>query len=58
LSVNDTLNLVVDTVHTHTTYPFPEKVGQEGDQALKYEGDLLVLSPYKTATQRVKVRCV
>jgi oligosaccharyltransferase complex subunit alpha (ribophorin I) len=58
LSVNGTVNLVVETVLTHTTYPWPEKVGQENAQSLKYEGDLLVLSPYKTATQRVKVRCV
>jgi len=56
LSVNSTVNLVVETVHTHTTYPWPPQAGQESDQALKYEGDLLVLSPYKTATQRIKVR--
>ncbi|KAI0005075.1 oligosaccharyl transferase alpha subunit [Russula compacta] len=56
LSINATVNLVVETVHTHSTYPWPEKVGQESDQALKYEGDLLVLSPYRTATQRIKVR--
>jgi len=56
LSINATVNLVVETVHTHTTYAWPEKVSQEHDQALKYEGDLLVLSPYKTATQRIKVR--
>jgi oligosaccharyltransferase complex subunit alpha (ribophorin I) len=58
LSINGTVNLVVETVHTQTTYAWPEKVGQEHDQALKYEGDLFVLSPYKTATQRIKVRCV
>jgi oligosaccharyltransferase complex subunit alpha (ribophorin I) len=56
LSVNSTINLVVETIHTHTTYAWPAKVGQEQDQGLKYEGDLLVLSPYKTATQRIKVR--
>ncbi len=58
LSANGTVNLVVETVHTHTTYPWPQTAGQENDQSLKYEGDLLVLSPYKTATQRVKVRWV
>ncbi|KAI9513334.1 oligosaccharyl transferase alpha subunit [Russula earlei] len=56
LSVNGTVNLVVETVLTHTTYPWPEKATQENDQALKYEGDLLVLSLYKTTTQRIKVR--
>lgn len=48
----------METVHTHTTHAWPAQVSQENDQALKYEGDLLVLSPYKTATQRIKVRCV
>ena len=58
LSVNGTVNLVVETVLTHTTYPWPETVSQKDEQSLKYEGDLLVLSPYKTATQRIKVRYV
>jgi oligosaccharyltransferase complex subunit alpha (ribophorin I) len=56
LSVNGTVNLVVETILTHTTYPWPEKASQKDEQSLKYEGDLLVLSPYKTATQRIKVR--
>ncbi|KAH9965868.1 oligosaccharyl transferase alpha subunit [Russula dissimulans] len=56
LGVNGTVNLVVETVLTHITYPWPQKVSQEDDQALKYEGDLLVLSQYKTTTQRIKVR--
>jgi oligosaccharyltransferase complex subunit alpha (ribophorin I) len=56
LSINGTVNLVVEAIHTHTTYAWPKEVGQEADQALKYEGDLLVLSPYKTTTQRIKVR--
>jgi len=43
-----TVTLVVETVHAHTTYPWPQKIGQENEQSLKYEGDLLVLSPYKT----------
>ncbi|KAI0268194.1 oligosaccharyl transferase alpha subunit [Gloeopeniophorella convolvens] len=56
LGVNGTVNLVVETVLTHTTYPWPEKAAQSEPQSLKYEGDLFVLSPYKTVTQRVKVR--
>jgi len=58
LGVNGTVNLVVETVLTQTTYPWPEKASQKEEQSLKYEGDLLVLSPYKTATQRIKVRYV
>ncbi|KAH8999039.1 oligosaccharyl transferase alpha subunit [Lactarius akahatsu] len=56
LGVNGTVNLVVESVLTHTTYPWPEKASQKDEQSLKYEGDLLVLSPYRTATQRIKVR--
>jgi oligosaccharyltransferase complex subunit alpha (ribophorin I) len=58
LGVNGTINLVVETVLTHTTSPWPEQAAQQDDQSLKYEGDLFVLSPYKTVTQRIKVRYV
>ncbi|KAA1466496.1 oligosaccharyl transferase alpha subunit [Dentipellis sp. KUC8613] len=56
LSVNATVNLVVDTVQTHATYPWPREAAQNEEQSLKYESDLFVLSPYKTATQRTKIR--
>lgn len=56
LSVNGTTNLVIETVQTHATYPWPQQASQKDDQALKYETDLFILSPYKTATQRAKVR--
>ena len=58
LSVNGTTNLVIETVQTHATYPWPQQASQKDDQALKYETDLFILSPYKTATQRAKVRYV
>ncbi|KAI0068710.1 oligosaccharyl transferase alpha subunit [Artomyces pyxidatus] len=56
LAVNATVNLVLDTVQTHVTYPWPEQASQKEEQSLKYESDLFVLSPYKTATQRIKIR--
>ncbi|KAF8897526.1 oligosaccharyl transferase alpha subunit [Infundibulicybe gibba] len=56
LGVNSTLNLVLDTIQTHATHPWPEKAGQNDEQGLKYMTDLFVLSPYKTSVQRTKLR--
>ncbi|KAJ6613452.1 oligosaccharyl transferase alpha subunit [Mycena sp. CBHHK59/15] len=56
LGLNATLNIVLETVQTHTTYPWPERAAQQEDQALKYKTDLFVLSPYHTAVQRTKIR--
>jgi oligosaccharyltransferase complex subunit alpha (ribophorin I) len=56
LDVNSTAKLVLETVQTHATRPWPEYAGQEEDQALKYETDLFVISPYPTTTQRSKIR--
>lgn len=57
LKANATTNLVVETVQTHATYPWPAEASQKDKQSLKYETDLLVLSPYATAVQRTKIRC-
>ncbi|TDL29889.1 oligosaccharyl transferase alpha subunit [Rickenella mellea] len=56
LSKDETTKLEVEIVQTHATYPWPAEVGQEDEQALKYETDLFVLSPYKTLEQRTKIR--
>ncbi|THH21585.1 hypothetical protein EUX98_g8357 [Antrodiella citrinella] len=56
LKAGGTTNLVVETVQTHVTYPYPEEASQKDGQSLKYEADLLVLSPYDTAVQRTKIR--
>ncbi|TBU32897.1 oligosaccharyl transferase alpha subunit [Dichomitus squalens] len=56
LNVNQTSNLVIETVQTHATYPWPEEAAQKDPQSLKYHSELLVLSPYKTAVQRTKIR--
>jgi len=58
LDTDQTANLVLETVQTHATYPFPPEAGQDAHQALKYDTELLVLSPYKTLVQRTKFRCV
>ncbi|GLB33802.1 putative essential subunit of the N-oligosaccharyl transferase (OST) complex [Lyophyllum shimeji] len=56
LAANATLNLVLETLQTHATWAWPEQASQKDDQALKYQTDLFVLSPYYTAVQRTKVK--
>ncbi|KAJ7771353.1 Ribophorin I [Mycena maculata] len=56
LGLNATVNIVLETIQTHATYPWPERAAQQEDQALKYNTDLFVLSPYHTAVQRTKIR--
>lgn len=51
-------NIVVETTQTHATHPWPEEASQKDGQALKYQADLFVISPYQTAVQRTKVKCV
>jgi oligosaccharyltransferase complex subunit alpha (ribophorin I) len=57
LKAGSTINLVVDTAQTHAIYPWPKEAAQGDEQALKYDTDVFVLSPYKTAVQRTKIRC-
>ncbi|KAL1747451.1 Ribophorin I, partial [Schizophyllum fasciatum] len=50
------LTLVLDTVQTHATWPWPDHAKQTDDQALKYKTGLFVISPYETLVQRTKLR--
>ncbi|KAF9247041.1 Ribophorin I [Melanogaster broomeanus] len=56
LAVNGTVNLVVETIQTHSTHPHPERASQSDPQLLKYNTDLFILSPYTTLVQRTKVK--
>lgn len=56
LGLNETTSLVLETVQTHATYPWPKEAAQGDDQLLKYETDLLIISPYNTTVQRTKIR--
>ncbi|KAG6821283.1 hypothetical protein H0H93_002393 [Arthromyces matolae] len=58
LPLNSTLNLVVESHQTHATYPWPAEASQKDEQALKYESDLLILSPYPTTVQRTKIKAL
>jgi len=58
LPVNSTVNIVLQTVQTHATYPWPETAAQKDEQALKYHTGLFVLSPYDTSVQRTKIKAM
>ena len=58
LSQNKTLNIVLESIQTHVTQPYPKSAGQNEDQALKYTTDLFILSPYPTTVQRTKIKSV
>ncbi|KAH9853610.1 oligosaccharyl transferase alpha subunit [Lenzites betulinus] len=56
LNTDGTANLVIETVQTHATFAWPQEASQKDPQSLKYQSELLVLSPYHTAVQRTKIR--
>jgi len=56
LSHNKTINIVLESIQTHATQPYPKSAGQSDEQALKYTTDLFVLSPYPTTVQRTKIK--
>ncbi|KAJ4478059.1 Ribophorin I [Lentinula aciculospora] len=56
LAAGANINLVLETVQTHATWPWPQKAAQDEDQSLKYETSLFVLSPYSTSVQRTKLK--
>ncbi|KAL0949980.1 hypothetical protein HGRIS_009994 [Hohenbuehelia grisea] len=56
LGLNETLNIVLDTVQTHATKPWPEQSAQKDEQALIYKTGLYVISPYRTLVQRTKLK--
>lgn len=58
LGVNQTVNLVLETVQTHATTPLPAQASQSDHQSLIYHAGLFVLSPYPTVVQRTKVKYV
>ena len=58
LDKGQTAGLVLETVQTHAAHPFPPQAAQNDRQALKYDTDLFVLSPYKTLVQKMKFKLV
>jgi oligosaccharyltransferase complex subunit alpha (ribophorin I) len=58
LDKDQTASLVLETVQAHAAYPFPPEAAQDDRQALKYDTDLFVLSPYKSLTQTIRFKLV
>lgn len=58
LATDSTINLVLETVQTHSTRPYPAQAAQTDPQFLKYETGLLIVSPYNTLLQRTKFKYV
>ena len=58
MAANATANLVVDSILSHASTPFPATVKQSDPQRLKFETEALVLTPYPTFSQRIKIRLV
>jgi oligosaccharyltransferase complex subunit alpha (ribophorin I) len=56
LGINASVNLVLETVETHATRPWPQTASQKDSQSLKYDTSLFVLSPYHTVIQRTKIK--
>lgn len=54
--LNDTINLVVDTIQTRVSHPWPEKASQKEEQGMRYSTGLFIISPYSTAVQRLKLK--
>ncbi|KAF7292485.1 Dolichyl-diphosphooligosaccharide--protein glycosyltransferase subunit 1 [Mycena chlorophos] len=48
LDAGASVNVVVESILTHATYPWPERAAQTDEQSFKHETDLFVLSPYRT----------
>jgi hypothetical protein len=58
LAENGTVQIVLETVQTKATRAWPAEAGQTDPQVLRFESDLLVLSPYGTVVQRTKIKYV
>lgn len=58
LKKGEDITVELETVQTHATYPWPAAIGQSEAMSLKFETDLLVISPYPTSVQRTKIRHV
>jgi len=51
-----TATIVVNSVLSHASTPFPASVKQGDPQLLTFSTDAYVLSPYRTLSERTKVR--
>jgi Ribophorin I len=58
MAANATATLVVNSILSHASTPFPAAVKQSEPQGLKFGTEAFVLTPYPTLSQRIKIRLV
>lgn len=56
MAENASATLVVNSVLVHASTPFPASIKQSEPQSLQFSTEAYVLSPYKTITERTKIR--
>ncbi|KZT60727.1 oligosaccharyltransferase alpha subunit [Calocera cornea HHB12733] len=56
LPKGESLTLLIDTIESHATYPKPAFASQVDNHFRVYEADGLVLSPYETTSQRLRIK--
>jgi oligosaccharyltransferase complex subunit alpha (ribophorin I) len=56
MKIGDNVNIVVEALETHATWPWPPTAAQSEGQSLKYETYLFVLSPYDTQVMRNRIK--
>lgn len=53
-----TATIVVNSILSHASTPFPASIKQGESQLLKFSAEAYVMSPYRTLSERTKIRYV
>ena len=53
-----TATIVVNSILSHASTPFPASIKQGEAQLLQFSTDAYIITPYKTISERTKIRCV
>ena len=58
MAEDETATIVVNSILSHASTPFPATVKQGDPQLLKFSTDAYILSPYRTLSERTKIRYI
>ncbi|PVG00015.1 Ribophorin I [Serendipita vermifera] len=56
MAENATATLIVNSILSHASAPFPASIKQSDPQALKFTTEAYVMTPYHTLSERTKIR--
>lgn len=56
LKRDESATISVETILSHASAPWPPTAAQKDAVKLKFEADMLLISPYETLSQRTKIR--